>query len=431
MGRDRAADWLGAADALRRILASVAPLGNEERPLLDARGCVLAVDVVAPLDLPPWDNSAMDGFAVRAGDVAGATDDLPRVLTIVGELPAGALPTRAVGAGEAIRIMTGAPVPPGADSVIRVEHTDAGAAVGGTVAVRSDADAGRNVRPRGEDVRAGEVVLRAGTVLRPGAIAVAASVGCSALRVIRRPRVAILASGDELVGVEGFDQVLAGRRIVSSNSYALAALVAECGMEARPLGIAADTPASLAEHLARADGCDAIITTAGVSVGDHDHVLAAMAALGTELAFWRVLIRPGSALAFGRVSGLGGIPWFGLPGNPVSTQVTFELFVRPALLRMAGMPRVHSPTVQARLADGIDARGSLLQLPRVRLLEEGGGLPVARLTGDQGSGIASSMASADGIAIVPAGRALAPGDTVRVVLLGGAPLGERGPFPDR
>jgi molybdopterin molybdotransferase len=431
VSRGRAADWLAAGEALRTILAGVAPLAAEERPLLDALGSVLAEDVVSPVDLPPWDNSAMDGFAVRADDVRGASAASPRVLRVVDDVPAGHFASRPVGPGEAIRIMTGAPVPEGADSVVRVEHTDGGRRIGApdaSVSIASELDAGRNVRPRGEDVRRGDAVLRAGTVLRAPELAVASAVGRARLPVIRRPVVAVLASGDELVPVEAFDEVRAGRRIVSTNSYALAAQLAESGMEARLLGIARDTPESLREHLARAAGCDAVVTTAGISVGEHDHVLGALAAFGTDVDFWRVRIRPGSALAFGRVGGLGGIPWFGLPGNPVSTLVTFELFVRPALLRMAGHARLHAPMADAMMRDAYSARGELLHVPRVRLSREEDGALSARLTGAQGSGVATSMAAADALALVPAGTELRPGDPVRVSLLGGAPRVDDAPF---
>jgi molybdopterin molybdotransferase len=431
MAADRTADWLSAGEAMAAILAGVRPLAAEERPLLDALGSVLAEDVSSPVDLPPWDNSAMDGFAVRAADVRGASPEAPRTLRVVDDVAAGHFASRPVGPGEAIRIMTGAPVPAGADGVVRVEHTDGGRWIGtaeGAVAVLSDVDAGRNVRPRGEDVRRGDAVLRAGTVLRAPELAVAAAVGRATLRVVRRPVVAILASGDELVPVEAFDEVLAGRHIVSTNTYALAAQLAESGLEARVLGIARDTPESLREHLLRAAGCDALITTAGISVGEHDHVLGALRAFDTEVDFWRVRIRPGSAMGFGRVGGLGGIPWFGLPGNPVSTMVTFELFVRPALLCMCGRAAVHPPVIGAVIGDAYAARGELMHLPRVRLERGADGAVSARLTGAQGSGIASSMAAADGLALVPAGAELRPGDPVRVALLGAAPLSADPPF---
>ncbi len=233
----------------------------------------------------------------------------------------------------------------------------------------------------------------------------------------------MLASGDELVPLERFDQVRAGRRIVSSNSYGLAAALAEVGMEARMLGIARDSRDSLRAHLERAAGCDAVVTTAGISVGEHDHVLDALAGLDTRVDFWRVRIRPGSALAFGRVGALGGIPWFGLPGNPVSTLVTFALFVRPALLRMAGHTRVHLPTVRARLAAPYAARGALAHFPRVRLADG-----LAHLAGAQGSGLGTSMAAADGLAVVAAGASLKAGAAVDVVLLANGARVTEAPF---
>jgi molybdopterin molybdotransferase len=424
------ADWLAAPDALRAILEGVAPLAAEERPLLASVGSVLAEDVAAPVDLPPWDNSAMDGFAVRAADVRGASPERPVVLRVVDDVPAGRFTARAVGAGEAVRIMTGAPVPGGADGVVRVEHTDGGQGIGtaeGRVEIRSDADAGRNVRPRGEDVRAGAVVLHAGAVLRAGEIGVAASLGRAALRVVRRPVVAILASGDELVPVEEYAEVLAGRRIVSSNSYSLGAALAEAGLEARVLPIAPDTPHGLRAVLEGARGCDAVVTTAGISVGEHDHVRRVMAELDTRVDFWRVRIRPGSAMAFGRVGALGGIPWFGLPGNPVSTGVTFELFVRPALLRMAGRTRIHPPTRDAVMRDAYPIKGDLMHFPRVTLRTSGGVLE-ARLTGSQSSGVSSSLATADGLALLPPGDGPRPGDVVRTVAFGAGPWVEQAPF---
>ncbi|HEX2190328.1 MAG TPA: gephyrin-like molybdotransferase Glp [Longimicrobiaceae bacterium] len=428
MSRGRGADWLSVAEARETILRDSAPLAAERRALLDALGHVLAEEVVSPVDLPPWDNSAMDGFATRAGDVRGASAGAPRALHVVDDLPAGRFPSRPVGPGEAARVMTGAPVPEGADGVVRVEHTDGESGIGtaeGRVVVLSDADAGKNVRRRGEDVRRGDVVLRAGTPLRAAEVGVAASLGRTELRVVRRPRVAVLASGDELVEVERFAEVLAGRRIVSSNSYALAAQLAEGGMEARVLGIAADTRESLREHLQAARGCDALVTTAGVSVGEHDLVREVLEGLGAEVLFWRVRARPGSAFAYGRVAGLGGIPWFGLPGNPVSTLVTFEVLVRPALLRMCGRRAVFPPVEPVRLAGPVSAKPGLTHFLRARLERGPDGVQVAALTGSQSSGVLTSMAAADGLLVVPeSGGSFAPGDVLPAVLLGGAPLRE-------
>ncbi|HSU15150.1 gephyrin-like molybdotransferase Glp [Longimicrobium sp.] len=425
MPADRA-DWLSPADALRRIVDGVRPIGIEARPLLDALGHILAEEVASPVELPPWDNSAMDGFAVRAADVRGATRDRPAVLRVVDDIAAGGFPARALADGEAARIMTGAPVPAGADGVVRVEHTDGGVGIGSAdarVAIFSDADAGKNVRPRGEDVRAGQTVLAAGTTLRAPHLAVAAAVGRARLRVHRRPVVAVVTSGDELVDLDRFDEVRAGRKIVSSNSYALAAQLAESGIEARVPGIARDTHDSLREMVEAARGCDALVTSAGISVGEHDHVRAVMREMDTRVEFWRVRIKPGSALAFGHVGALGGIPWFGLPGNPVSTMVTFELFVRPALLRMCGRTRIYQRVVRAVARDPISARGELLQIPRLKIEMEDGTAYV-RLTGAQGSGIGTSMATADALGIIPAGSELRPGDAVRAVVLGGEPLAE-------
>lgn len=430
MSRGRGADWLPVGEAREIILRDVAPLPPERRALADALGSVLAEDVVAPVDLPPWDNSAMDGFAARSEDVLGASAGAPRTLRVVDDVPAGSFPSRPVGPGEATRVMTGAPVPEGADGVVRVEHTDGGSGIGtaeGRVAVRSDLDAGRNVRRRGEDVRRGDVVLRAGTPLRAAEIGVAASLGRAELAVVRRPVVAVLASGDELVEVERFAEVLAGQKIVSSNGYALAAQLAESGMEARVLGIAADTRESLRGHVEAARGCDALVTTAGISVGEHDHVREVMEEFAAEVRFWRVRARPGSALAFGRVAGLGGIPWFGLPGNPVSTLVTFEVFVRPALLRMCGRRAVFPPVEPARLAAPLSLKPGLTHFMRVRLDRGGEGL-VASLTGSQSSGVLTSMAAADGLLVVPeSGGDFVASDTLPAIVLGGAPLrGEAG-----
>jgi molybdopterin molybdotransferase len=428
MSRGGGADWVSVREAREIILRELSPLPPERIDLLDALGHVLAEEVVSPIDLPLWDNSAMDGFAVRSADVRGASAEAPRVLRVVDDVPAGAFPSRPVGAGEAIRIMTGAPVPEGADGVVRVEHTDGGTGIGtpeGRVRILSDADAGRNVRALGEDLRRGQVVLRSGTVLRAAELGVAASVGRGELAVVRRPVVAVLTSGDELVEVEDFAEVLAGRKIVSSNSYALAAQLAESGMEARMLGIAADSPKSLRERLERARGCDALITSAGVSVGEHDYVRGVLAEMGAEVRFWRVRCRPGSALAFGRVEGLGGIPWFGLPGNPVSTLAAFEVFVRPALLRMAGRRAVWAPVVEVRLREELTLKPGTMHFLRVRLHPEPDGAPGASLTGSQSSGVLTSMATADALLVVPEEIHRFPaGSRLPALVLGGAPLRE-------
>ena len=393
---DRPADWLLAREALERILASLAPLPAEQVPLADALGRVLAEPIVSPIDQPPWTNSGMDGFACRARDVEGAAAADPRLLRVIEEVPAGAFPTRAIGPGECVRLMTGAPVPAGADSVVRLEHTVP--REHGVVAVLKDVDAGRNLRAQGEDLAKGAVVLEGGCVLRPAEIGVLASVGRAQVQVTRRARVAVLSNGDELVDLDEFDQVLAGRRIVSSNSWSLAAAVRQAGAEPVELGIARDTRRSLREHLSRARGADALVTTAGASVGDHDLMKEVLEELGYRVDFWRVKVQPGSPFSFGR---LGDVPVFGLPGNPVSALVTFELFVRPALRKLHGRRDVFPFAFPVRAAERIQSRPGLMRFLRATLESEGAGGWRARLTGPQGSGILSSVARADALLVVP------------------------------
>ena len=396
-------DWIAPREAALRVVAAMKPLESLRVPLREAAGFTLAADVISPVDLPRWTNSAMDGFAVRAADIHGATAEHPVELPIAGDVPAGAFPAGPLEAGTAVRVMTGAPVPDDADSVVRVEHTDGGRAIGGPdarVSIEDDFDAGRNLRSRGEDIRKGRVALRAGMVISPGVIGVAASIGEATLPVVRAPRVALLASGDELVEVEDFELVLAGRKIVSSNSYTLAAQLRAIGCEVRYLGIAGDSPEALHGALAGAEGCDALITSAGISVGEHDHIKRVLAELGATVDFWRVRMRPGSPFAFGRVEAFGGIPWFGLPGNPVSSMVTFELFARPALLRMAGRGAVYARPLEARLTEDVRTQAGLTHFVRVRLSSDEGGRWATGPTGPQGSGILTSLAHADGLLVV-------------------------------
>jgi len=437
----RDADWLTLHDALERVLAAVHPLEAERVPLLEALGRTLAEQVVSPIEQPPWDNSAMDGFAVRSADVRGASAATPVQLRVIETIPAGGFPVRPVGRGEAARIMTGAPVPAGADCVVRLEHTvaDAGSGraasrdetAGGVgvagatgpsdfVTVVDDGDAGRNVRLRGEDIERGAVVLDAGRVLRPAEIGVLATVGQAMVRVHRRPRVAILSTGDELTPLDDFEPARAGRRIVDSNSPALAAAVLATGAEPVLLGIARDDRASLRERLLAAHDSDILLTTAGASVGDHDLVKDVLEELGFRLHFWRVRVRPGSPISFGELprEGRAPLPVFGLPGNPVSALVTWELLARPAVRRMAGRRAVHNPTLAATLAEAAASTPRLTHLLRVRLSEAADGTRIARLTGPQGSGIASSMAAADALLIVPEGiDRLEAGEVVRVMPL--------------
>ena len=405
---------LGVAEASALILADARPLDAEPVLLESAPGRVLAEDVSSSVSLPPWDNASMDGYAVRAADIRGTSEATPVRLRVIGTVAAGQRATQTVGAGEAMRIMTGAPVPRGTDSVVRVEDTDAGLP---EVLVRDDRDATRNIRRRGEDVQTGATVLHAGTVLGAAQLGALASVGCVAPRVHRRPRVAILATGDELVPVEQFDEVQRGERIVSSNSYALVAAVRAAGGEPVSLGIAPDDPSAIAARLESARDCDVIITSGGVSVGEFDFTRDVVERLGGTLALWRVRMRPGAPLGFGT---LFGVPWLGLPGNPVSALVTFELFARPLIRALGGHRRPHRRAIDVVTAERIELKAPLTHLLRVTLERRAGAVPGARLTGSQSSGILTSMARADALLIVPPEPSALPAGT----LLHAIPLGD-------
>ncbi|MBI1809171.1 MAG: molybdopterin molybdotransferase MoeA [Gemmatimonadetes bacterium] len=400
---------LTVADAVERVLRDVPVLEAEEVPLRGAHGLVLAADVVSPITLPPWNNSAMDGYAVHAADLAS----LPTTLPVLETVRAGGIATHPLPRGHAIRIMTGAPVPEGADSVVRIEDTDRGLE---RVEIVRDRDAGKNIRPRGEDIREGQVVMPAGTTIAAAQLGVLASVGAADVMVHRAPRVAILTSGDELVELEQFQQVLDGNRIVSSNSLTLQALVRAAGGEPHYLGIAADDPESLRAHLRRAVGFDLLITSAGVSVGEHDFVRQVLAELGAEVRFWRVRMRPGAPLVFGM---LGPMPWLGLPGNPVSTMVTFELFARPAIRKMRGHARLFRRPVPVVVEEPVHAHAELTHFQRA-VVTTRDGQRYARLTGPQSSGILTSMSLANALLIVPAGRGdVTAGETLHALPIDG------------
>src|SRR5262245_17912991 len=398
---------LSVDEALARILAAIPVLGAETVPLHGALDRVLAEPVVATRDLPPWDNSAMDGSALRSADTAGATPARPARLGLLGEIPAGAVATRAVGAGEAYRILTGAPMPPGADAVIPQEEVQR---EGGVLVVPQVVPGRHFVRARGEDIRAGDAVLAPGAVLGPAALGVLAALGRPLVRVHQRPRVAILSTGDELVDL---DATPGPGQIPNSNTYTMAAQVRQAGGIPVNLGIARDSRDDLEAHVRWGLAADMLVSSAGVSVGDRDFVREVMEKLGAELDFWKVSMRPGKPLTFGR---LAGRPFFGLPGNPVSSMVTFEVFVRPALRRMAGDLRLFRRRASARMAEALDNPGPRQGYLRVHLAEEGGQL-VARPTGEQGSGILRSMLLADGLAVVAPDTHLRPGDAVEVILL--------------
>lgn len=391
-------------EALERILGGVPSLPPHEVALLDALGAVLAEDAVAIQDVPPFTNSAMDGYAVRGDDVATA----PARLRVVGDIAAGAYPTHQVGPGEAMRIMTGAPMPDGADTVVRVEDTDNGMDI---VTIQRATERGVSVRGRGEDLRVGEVVIPRGTVLRPAEIGVLATTGRPRVHVVRRPRVAVLSTGDEVVEL---DAPIQPGQIRDANRYSLSAAVGAAGCVAWTLGIVGDTPEALRAALRDASSADAVVTSGGVSVGDHDHVKPVVSEMGT-MDFWSIAIRPGRPLAFGELrDGPRRVPIFGLPGNPVSSLLTFELFVRPALLRMAGHANVARPRARARLLERVDKPAQLRFFARgIHDASD----DTVRTTGPQGSGILRSMSLANCLIDLPPGRERhEPGETVDLIL---------------
>jgi molybdopterin molybdotransferase len=387
------------------ILENVAPLGAERVALLESVGRVVSEDLAAPWDLPFFDNSAMDGFAVRSADGRPGA-----LLRITGNIPAGGAPTPAVEPGCAVRIMTGAPIPPGCDAVVPVEETDEG---DGTVRLRGTAEPRQHVRSRGEDMRRGETILAAGSVVRPPEVSMLASFGMAFVPVHRRARVAVLSTGDELVEL---GHPPAPGKIINSNELSLAAAIREIGAEAVLLGIARDDLGSHLEKIAEGLRADALITSAGVSAGERDLVRDALAELGVEQLFWGVEIKPGKPLAFGVKD---GTPVFALPGNPVSAMVTFEQFVRPAVLRMMGHRRVIRRLVNAVLREEVRKKPGRLHFLRVRIGVENGRYWAAS-AGDQNTGILSTLVRADGLAVLPKDRGVfSAGEEVAVHLLRG------------
>jgi molybdopterin molybdotransferase len=427
---------ISVEEARARILAQVAPLTAVRVPLLDALGQTLAEDVRAGLDLPPLANTAMDGYAVRAADTAGATPAAPRELRVTGYLAAGAVYEGSVGPGEAVRIMTGAPIPAGADAVVPFEETDeqeqtASWSEAPRERVRIDVEArpAANVRPAGEDVRTGEVVLPAGTVIGAAQVGVLASLGLAEAPVVRRPLVAILSTGDELARP---GEALRPGTIYDANAFSLAAQVIEAGGVPRVLDVARDTVEALTAriHEGLADA-DLLVTSAGVSRGDFDVVKEVLAREG-EVGFWTVRIRPGKPLAFGSFPVRGGgeaggerrVPHLGLPGNPVSAMMTFELYGRSALYTMLGRGDWERPRVRATVRERIDNPDGRRVYARAIVTRAGdtedrGERYVARLTGPQGSGVLTSMARANGYAVCPEDRAaIEPGEECEVMLVG-------------
>jgi molybdopterin molybdotransferase len=400
---------LSVESAQERVLSAFSPLEAERIPILEATGRVLAEDVRATGDIPPHANSSMDGYALRAEDTTEGGKDKRVSLLIIGDLPAGQVFERALTKGTAVRIMTGAPLPPGANAVVKVEDTETD---GEYVQVLTQVEVGNYVRPAGEDVRDGSLVLRRGTMLRAQEVGMLAALGHGEVWVGRKPRVAILATGDELVAIQ---RRLAPGKIRNTNSYSNAAQVIEHGGTPILLGIARDTVDDLTTKIQDGLGqdVDLFLTSGGVSVGDFDLVKKVLATEG-QMDFWRVRMKPGKPLAFGHIS---GVPVLGLPGNPVSVMVSFEMFVRPALLKMQGVADWQRPTVGAMLMDPIEHKDTRRHFVRVRLVWEAGEYH-AYLTGAQGSGILSSMVRANALAIIPEDWDHAPaGAPVQVMML--------------
>jgi molybdopterin molybdotransferase len=395
-------------DALTLILETISPLGGERLGLLQAVGRVLAERVHSAREVPPFANSAMDGYAVRWDDVQDASAEQPVALAVSETIQAGAVPTQAVTTGTASKIMTGAVIPPGADTVIRVEDTEE---QDDRVWIKRQERPGTHIRASGEDIHRGQVVLEKGRVLRPADIGLLASVGRSTVLVRQRPRVAILSTGNELVEV---DEALRPGQIVNSNAYTLAAAVQEAGCQPVPLEIARDTLAEIRVALSEAVRHDIVLSTGGVSVGDFDFVKAAMDELGIRRLFWQVAQRPGKPLTFGL---LRERPYFGLPGNPVSALVCFYLYVRPALGRMMGQERVFPPIVSAVVGEDIPKAKGLTEFVRCRLIHVNGHYE-AHSTGNQSSGVLSSLSLGEGLVIGPSELALLPkGMHVKVLVL--------------
>ncbi|WP_321530036.1 gephyrin-like molybdotransferase Glp [uncultured Desulfuromonas sp.] len=396
---------LSFQQARQTILDHVTPLGVERVGLLDAVERIVAEDIIAPWSLPVWDNSAMDGFAVRHDDCSN-----DGTLTISGYIPAGGYSNDPVQPGTAVRIMTGAPIPPGADTVVPFEETSE---EGDQLTIRGSVTVGDHIRVKGEDITDGENILTAGSLLRPAEIGLLATFNKVIVPVYRRPRVAILATGDELIEPGSPPN---NHQIVNCNSFAVAAALKEIGCEPILLGIARDNRESHLQKIKEGLKADALITSAGVSAGDRDLVRDILEELGVKSVFWKIDIKPGRPTAFAMH---GNKPVFSLPGNPVSTMITFEEFVKPALLKMMGHRRVFHPTVRAILKDDVKKKSGRTQFMRV-FVTMNNGQYLASTSGDQNTGILKTMIRANGLAILPAAPDhIGSGTQVDVQMIGG------------
>ncbi|MEO8971893.1 MAG: gephyrin-like molybdotransferase Glp [Ktedonobacteraceae bacterium] len=400
---------ISVEEALARILAEIGPLAVTQIPLAETLGLVLAEDIVAQEDMPPFANSAMDGFALLSRD-SQPRDGQPPRLKVTGGVAAGYVADHAVEEGAAMRIMTGAPVPPGADTVIQVELTRSEGPESAWVEILEAVSPGNNIRPAGEDIRKGQTVLWQGTEIGPWEIGVLATLGWANVPIVRRPHVAVLGTGDEVVDV---DQPLQPGKIRNSNSYLLEAAVRRAGAIPHRLGVARDTVESLREKFTEAVQQDLIITSGGVSVGDFDLVKNIMSEQGA-INFWRINMRPGKPVAFGHI---GKVPLLGLPGNPVSAAVTFELFGRPVIRKMRGHTRLLKPQIDVIVEDGVEDVAMRRHYVRARVEWQNGRF-VAHTTGNQGSNITTSLLNANAFVIVPEGGVkIKPGDNAKAMML--------------
>jgi len=407
--------------AMEEFLRNVDVLGAEERPILECLGQVLAADVYANIDVPQHNNSAMDGYALQSSDTRGASLQRPKLLRVIETVAAGHMAKKTVSRGMAIRIMTGAPIPPGADSVVRFEDTDeiCRQQPSAEIAICQEVSVGFNVRLAGEDIAKGNKALSAGMLIRPPEVGVLASLGLASVKVIRRPKVAILSTGDEISDIT---EPLVSGKIYNSNTYSLAALIKSYGGVPIVLGVANDNEDSLLAKINQGLDADLLLTSGGINTGDYDLVKTFLAKHGS-IRFSSVRMKPGKPLAFGTIKGTndGGvskvIPYFGLPGNPVSCMVTCEVFVRPAILKMLGQKNLFKPTVEATMQDAKIKTNGTRTFARANVEKKEGGY-VVRLTSHQKSGMLISMSLANGLIVIPESEnEVRTGDKVQVMLL--------------
>ncbi|MGD0780217.1 MAG: gephyrin-like molybdotransferase Glp [Dehalococcoidales bacterium] len=417
---------LSVEEALQKILSEVNALEAESVPIMESLGQVLAEDIISDINVPPLDNSAFDGYAVRSEDTKGASEKTPKTFKVIDTVIAGDISKKEVVLGTAIRIMTGAPIPPGADSVVQFEDTDdpknkdtSSNQSPGQVNIFAETKTDQSIRHAGENITRGKIVLKKGTVIRPAEIGLVASMGRSRLEVIRRPVVAVLSTGNELVEI---DKPLTEGKIYDSNIYSIAGLVKRYGCVPKILGIARDNEKDLVKKLQQAQDTDMLLTTGGVSMGDYDLVKDILARDG-KMVFWKVRVKPGKPLAFGKIKGkdkqgkVKSIPHLGLPGNAASCMVSFELFVRPALLKMMGKSNLVKPTVEAIIENTVKNDAGRRIYDRA-IIQKRDGHYYARLTGPQGSGILTSMSLANGLVLIPEEvEQVNKGDTVQALML--------------